>query len=168
MGRGMRGVGVGGRGVGCGVWGLGVWVPLCESGGASSCVTTLSEGVGPDTARLGRGVCGIGVGIQGLGFRVWGLGFGEGLWFRVWGSGFRVQGSGFGVQGLECHLWRTATVRVVTADTIPPPVPCKRDWYVIAEQPAPAPHLTSGRMCCPAHCASHCALCQPLLRAFSG
>ena len=27
---------------------------------------------------------------------------------------------------------------------------------------------TSRRMCCPAHCASHCAPCQPLLRAFSG
>jgi hypothetical protein len=27
---------------------------------------------------------------------------------------------------------------------------------------------TSSRMCCPAHCASYCALCQALLRSFSG
>jgi len=27
---------------------------------------------------------------------------------------------------------------------------------------------TSRRTCCPTHCASYCALCQPLLRAFSG
>jgi hypothetical protein len=27
---------------------------------------------------------------------------------------------------------------------------------------------TSRRMCCPTHCASHCAPCQPLLRALSG
>jgi len=27
---------------------------------------------------------------------------------------------------------------------------------------------TSRRMCCPTHCASYCAPCQPLLRAFSG
>ena len=27
---------------------------------------------------------------------------------------------------------------------------------------------TSRRMCCPTHCASYCASCQPLLRAFSG
>jgi len=27
---------------------------------------------------------------------------------------------------------------------------------------------TPRRMCCPTHCASYCAPCQPLLRAFSG
>ena len=45
----------------------------------------------------------------------------------------------------------------------------KGDWYFIAETPAPAPHLGEfRRMCCPTHCASYCAPCQPLVRAFSG
>ena len=44
----------------------------------------------------------------------------------------------------------------------------QRDQYFIAEPPAPAPHLAHPRMCGPTHCASYCAPCQPLLRAFSG
>ena len=48
-----------------------------------------------------------------------------------------------------------------------------KDWHLIAEQPAPAPHralhvqkdvlfLKCFWMCCPTHCASCCAPCRPL------
>ena len=45
-----------------------------------------------------------------------------------------------------------------------------RDCCLIAEEPAPAPHLAHPAgcgMCCPTHSASCCAPCQPLLQAIS-
>jgi len=45
----------------------------------------------------------------------------------------------------------------------------ERDWYLIAEQPAPAPQLArpEGRAALRT-CANYCAPCQPLWRAFPG
>ena len=40
-------------------------------------------------------------------------------------------------------------------------------FYCRTTSASTAPY-TSRRMCCPTHCASYCAPCQPLLRAFSG
>ena len=39
--------------------------------------------------------------------------------------------------------------------------PSWRDWYFIAKQPVPVPHM-------PSHCATYCTPCRPLLRAVSG
>ena len=43
----------------------------------------------------------------------------------------------------------------------------RRNWYLFAEQLAPAPHLArpEGRAAL-THCAEYCAPCQPLLRDF--
>jgi len=38
----------------------------------------------------------------------------------------------------------------------------ERNWYSVAEQPAPALHLAHPEECAaPTHCARHCAPCQP-------
>jgi len=39
------------------------------------------------------------------------------------------------------------------------------DCRTTSASTSPCPSI---RMCCPTHCASYCAPCQPLLRAFSG
>ena len=88
---------------------------------------------------------------QGLGFGVWCVGF----WrtFRVLGMrdwALRFRRSNFSLTFRESGIRLVFYCRTITASTAP---------------------NTSKRMCCPTHCASHCAPCQPLLRAlpaFSG
>jgi hypothetical protein len=50
---------------------------------------------------------------------------------------------------------------VGTPAGIPIAHPSPGVWYVIAKQPAQAPHL-------PSRCATYCNPCRPLLRAVSG
>ena len=72
------------------------------------------------------------------GFRVWGLEF------KLWGAGFRVQGLGSEVWGSGLTSPPAASeARCTSAHLF---CVC-RDWYVIAEQPAPAPHLAHPERC---------------------
>ena len=70
--------------------------------------------------------------------KVWCLGFRvQGLGLTVWGLGFRVLR--FRIEGLGFKFWSLGLIRGLLAG--------QRDWYFIAEQPAPAPHLAHSEGC---------------------
>ena len=65
---------------------------------------------------------------------------------------------------LRIRIWVLGARRCVS----PVEAVCKRLVFHCRTTSASTAPFASRRMCCPTHCASDCAPCQPLLREFSG